>query len=282
MKRGLSRRSFLNAGLGAGVASALRGAPVPGFRLGCMDIVLRMTGKPEAFALAGKLGFEGVQVSLVSTPKQETLALSDPEALARCLVASRESGVPVAGTTLSAPYTRFDEASLKWVRDALPIVRALKTDIMLVAFFGVRVIADSAERDRVAELLKEVAPEAEKAGVILGVENTISAEDNARILDRAGSDAVRIYYDVGNSTNIGGFDAGKEIRWLGRNRICQFHLKDKGYLGEGKVNFPDVLSAIREIGYRGFAQLETSSPSGSIEEDMRRNLDYLRRLLRDL
>jgi hypothetical protein len=36
-----------------------------------------------------------------------------------------------------------------------------------------------------------ISPEADKAGVVLGLENTISAEDNARFLDRAGSSAVR-------------------------------------------------------------------------------------------
>ncbi len=98
-------------------------------------------------------------------------------------------------------------------------------------------------------------------------------------MERAGSKWIRVYYDVGNSTNIGGFDAPKEIRWLGKSRICQIHLKDKGYLGEGKVNFPEVLRAIEEIGFQGFANLETSSPSGSVESDVRRNLAYLRGLM---
>jgi sugar phosphate isomerase/epimerase len=128
-------------------------------------------------------------------------------------------------------------------------------------------------------LLPFFGPEAGRAGITLGIENTLSAEDNARLLERAGSHSIGVYYDVGNSTNMGGFDAPKEIRWLGRNRICQIHLKDEGYLGEGKVDFPEVLRAIREIGFRGFANLETTSPSGSVEGDVRHNLAYLRDLL---
>src|SRR6185437_5912746 len=72
---------------------------------------------------------------------------------------------------------------------------------------------------------RDIAPAAEKAGVILGLEDTISAEDNVRIMERSKSPAVLTYYDVGNSTE-GGFDVQKEIRWLGKERICQFHLKD--------------------------------------------------------
>jgi hypothetical protein len=39
------------------------------------------------------------------------------------------------------------------------------------------------------------------------------------------------------------------------------------------------MKIIGEIGYRGFANLETAAPSGSVENDMRRNLNYIRGLL---
>ncbi len=133
--------------------------------------------------------------------------------------------------------------------------------------------------DYVGDVLRELAPEAEKAHVILGLENTISAADNMRILDRTRSQAVMVYYDVGNSTR-NGFDVPREIRQLGRKRICQFHFKDNPhYLGEGSIDFNAILHAISEIDYRGFANLETDSPSRSVEEDMRRNLAYIRRLM---
>ena len=50
-------------------------------------------------------------------------------------------------------------------------------------------------------------------------------------------------------------------------------------MGEGKIDFPGVLKAIADIGFEGFANLETSSPSKDIEADMRRNLAYIRKLL---
>ncbi|HOK48295.1 MAG TPA: TIM barrel protein, partial [Bryobacteraceae bacterium] len=75
------------------------------------------------------------------------------------------------------------------------------------------------------------------------------------------------------------YDAPKEIRWLGKDRICQFHFKDRGYMGEGKVDFPAVMRAIEEIGFTGYAMLETSAPSGNIENDLRRNLSFVRKLM---
>jgi sugar phosphate isomerase/epimerase len=66
---------------------------------------------------------------------------------------------------------------------------------------------------------------------------------------------------------------------LGRERICQFHFKDKGYLGEGVVSFVPILKAIGDIEFKGYANLETTSPSGNVEKDTRRNLGYLRNLM---
>jgi sugar phosphate isomerase/epimerase len=128
-------------------------------------------------------------------------------------------------------------------------------------------------------VLKEIAPEAEKAGVILGLEDTISAEDNLRIMERTKSKAVLVYYDIGNSTN-GGFNVVREIEMLGKKRICQMHFKDNPhYLGEGKIDFPAVVQAVSRIGYEGHANLETDAPSKSVEADMRKNLAYVRRVV---
>ena len=46
-----------------------------------------------------------------------------------------------------------------------------------------------AASEAVGDALREVAPAAEKAGVILGLENTISARDNVRIMERSKSPA---------------------------------------------------------------------------------------------
>ena len=152
---------------------------------------------------------------------------------------------------------------------------------MLLPFFGKGAIEAKDEQDVVADLLAEIGPEAEKAKVILGLENTISAAENIHIMDRAKSKAVRVYYDTGNSAGKG-FDVYREIRTLGAKRICQIHLKDNPhYLGEGQIDFAKVLRSINEAGFKQWAILETEAPSRTIEADLKRNLVYLQRLLKD-
>ena len=254
-----------------------------GFKIGVTDWNLRMTGKIEAVALAAKLGFEGVEVSLGRNAGGNKLPLDNSEIQAQYVAEAKKHNIKLAGTCLDilhVNYLKNDKLGQKWVADGIQITRKLNARVMLMPFFGKGAMANETEMDYVADVLKELAPEAVKAGVLIGLEDTISAADNVRIMDRVKSKALMVYYDVGNSTR-NGFDVVKEIRWLGARRICQIHLKDEGYLGEGKIDFPRVIKTIDDTGYKAFANFETSSPSKNIEGDMLRNLAYVRKLMSD-
>ena len=273
----LSRREFLAA------SAAALPARTAGLRIGTMDGVLRRSGKPEAIGMAAGFGLAGVQVTLGRPAADGRLPLEDAALQARYLAESKRHGVPIDATYLDILHVnclKNDPLARQWVRRGIDITRRLKARILMTVFFGNCALAGRAEIDYAADVFRELAPEAEKAGVVIGFENLLPAEDNARALDRVASRAFRIYYDVGNSTNVGGFDVPREIRWLGRDRICQFHFKDQGYLGEGKVDFPAVLRAVAGIGFEGYANLETGAPSGDVAADLRRNLAYLRGLMR--
>ncbi len=275
----MTRRNWLTA---AALAPAARlSAARPNARIGVTDWNLRLAGKVEALALAKSLGFEGVEVSLGRNPVNGKLPLADPAIQEGYIEESEKQGIPLAGTCLDilhVNYLKNDKLGQKWVADAIPITKKLKARVILLPFFGKGAITEQSEQDYVAGVLKEIVPEAEKQGITLGLEDTISAEANARILDLVGSKALRIYYDVGNSTN-NGFDIYREMRWLGKDRMCQVHLKDRPYIGEGTIDFPKVIAILGEIGYQGFMNLETGAPSGSIPDDMRKNLAYVRRLM---
>ena len=238
------------------------------------------TPKPEAVGLAKRLGFEGLEINLGRRP--DGLPLSDPELQRQFLEQSREHELPIASTCLDILHQNFlksDPLGVRWVQQSIPITRRLGAGVVLLPFFGEGSIRGRGEMDRVADIIKEIAPEAEQAGVVLGLENLLSARDNAYLLDRIDSPAVRIYYDVGNSSNRG-YPVLEEIRWLGAERICQFHIKDNPhYLGEGDLDFSAIFATIAGIGFHGWGVLETASPSGDVQADMKRNLQFVRRKL---
>ena len=281
----LDRRQFLGAAVAAaaGLGRGAPAGPAPKLAIGVTDWNLKLGANPEAVPLAARLGFEGVQLSFGRKTPDGKLPVDNPETVARYLQLAGENRMRIDGTCVDKLHEdglKSEPRAVNWVSDSIRLTAALRTRVLLLPFFGKWAIVNRDEGDRVGDALRELAPEAEKAGVILGIEDTISAEDNVRILDRARSKNVLVYYDVGNSA-LAGFDVVREIRWLGGDRICQFHLKDNPYyLGEGKMPFGDILQAIRDIGFSGDANLETDTHAGSsVEADMRRNLAYIRGMM---
>jgi len=251
-------------------------------RIGITDWNLNLGADPQAVPLAATLGFEGVQVSFGRKIVDGKMPADNPETIAKYLALSKANNIPIDGTCADILHVnglKSDKLAPKWVLDSIRLTKALDTKVLLLPFFGPWALKTRAEMDYTGDRLRELAPEAEKAGVILGLEDTISAEDNVRIMDRSQAPNVKVYYDVGNST-VAGFDVVKEIRWLGKDRICQFHLKDNPhYLGEGKIQFAPIMRAIRDIGFSGFANLETDVRPENLDAGLRRNLAYIRQIM---
>ena len=122
------------------------------------------------------------------------------------------------------------------------------------------------------EILKKLAPEAEKAGVSIGVEYVwnkflLSPLEFRNFLDEIGSPMVKAYFDVGNVMAAGYPD--QWIRILG-DRISAVHFKDfkrsiadlDGFVDllEGDVPWDAVMQALKAIKYDGAVTAEMMPP----------------------
>lgn len=279
------RRSLLAAAGAPLLAFAPRRPKLEGLKIGVMAGSLGMREKPvAAIQAARRLGFDGVELIIGPAGPDHRMFLENPELQAQCVAEAREQRMPVSATVLNILHTEHlknQPIARKRVVDGIEITRRVGAKIMLIPFFRDAAPQTVAEQDHLSAIIKELVPQAEKAGLVFGFENTLSAEVNARMLDRVASPAFKVFYDVGNLTRAG-FDVLKEIRWLGRERICQFHFKDEGYLGEGKIDYRKVLAAIDSIGFSGYANFETRSPSKNVEADMRRDLAFIRGLIAEM
>jgi sugar phosphate isomerase/epimerase len=233
--------------------------------------------------MAKKFGLAGVQVTIPKSLDGKTLPLEDTALQHAWNEASKQYSIPLNATCLEMLHQdclKDNAHAPEWVHKGIAITKNLNAGILMLVFFNACQVLKRPELDYVIDQVKELLPEAQRAGIILGFENTISGEENRYAVDKVNSQWFKVWYDVGNSV-ANGFDAPKEIRALGRDRICAFHFKDKkGYLGEGEVNMPEVLRAIRDIRFEGVANLETKVPTG-VEADLKHNLDNLRKLMED-
>lgn len=288
----LTRRSFLKTSAGSAAAFALarpdRAAAVAaarrsGFSLFVCDWTLRKTSDPGSFALARSIGFDGVQVDFGRIGAGETRPpLLAPAHQERILAASREQGVAISslafGVLNSVPYKSVPETE-SWVIEGLPVVRKLGARVVLLAFFSKNdLVGDSPGVQETIRRLRAAAPRAADHGVILGIESWLKVGELERILDAVNSSAVQVYYDVGNMHKVGE-DYGAAIRRLGRERICEIHLKDYANLyGQGSIDFPAVRAACDATGYRGWLGVEGTQLPLGLEASLRHDVDYLRPL----
>ncbi len=289
MSRLVSRRQACQtlgvAAAALGLASLATAWGKPGrrrYKIGACDWSIGKANDPASFALAREIGLDGLQINLGSTA--DDLRLRQPAVQKLYLEAAHKTGIEIASLAIAelnnVPY-KSDERTVRWVSDSVDACRALGAKVVLLAFFVKGdLVGDEPGIAEVVRRLKTVAPKAEKAGVVLGIESWLSTEKHLEIIDRVGSPAVKVYYDVCNS-NDRGYDIYTDIRRLGKSRICEFHAKENGcLLGEGKVDFKRMREALEDIDYEGWIQIEGAIPKGkTVLESYQANSKYLRQVL---
>ncbi|MGZ8920707.1 MAG: sugar phosphate isomerase/epimerase family protein [Limisphaerales bacterium] len=260
-------------------ASTFRSAASSGerFKIGACEWSLRKSD-PSCFQLAKEIGLDGVQVDLGNL--KNGIHLRRPEMQQAYSAAAKEAGLEIA----SLATAEFNNIALKsepraaiWLHDSIQVAQALGVKVILVAQFHKGDLrGDQPGIDRTVELLRELAPRAEKAGVVFGLENYLSAANNLKIIERVGSRAVQVYYDVGNSTDMG-YNIYEEIRML-KGQICELHAKDGPHmLGKGRVDFRKVREAFDAIEFSGWVQIEAAAPN-DLCADYRVHSEFLRGL----
>ncbi len=308
----MDRRSFLEqtgivlaaaSSAGALTACASSSTPYVGAAgIGMCDWNLGPMCDPEQIPKAREADLEGIQVS-VGREQGGTveIVLRDPAVRRRYLELGREYGVTfhsiAIGLLNSYPLASEPRTAI-WLIDAIETAAALGASNVLMAFFSDGDLRyrdengefvddssgnfgsyrlDDGKVTSVIETLKHAVPRARDAGVILGLENTITARQNLEIIDRVGSEWLQIYYDVGNSTG-NGYDVPSELRLIGNDRLCEVHLKDWNtpMLGsaEGSVDMPAAAAALSDIGYDKWLVLETSGRRDHFLEDTRANVAW--------
>ena len=127
--------------------------------------------------------------------------------------------------------------------------------------------ADEIDDDKIAEVLKEIAPIGEKYNVTLLVETNGVYSDTKRLrklLDAVNSKWIAALWDMHHPYRYMGETGEETVENLG-DYIKYIHVKDSvmedgklmyKLMGEGDIPVPQMLSALQKIGYDGYVSLE--------------------------
>lgn len=144
--------------------------------------------------------------------------------------------------------------------------------------------AQNEATDATRAAMEKLIPAAERAGVVIGIENVwnnlwCKADLFTAFIDLFDSKWVRAYFDIANHVKY-----GKPEKWIAtlNNRIVRCHVKEfklaeNGHGGKfvglrtGSVNWPAVRKQLDAVGYNGWMTVE----GNPVTRDISRKLDLI-------
>jgi hexulose-6-phosphate isomerase len=283
------RRRFLQAALAAAAAPVtLLGDEKrkPHLKKAVKFGMIRIDGSIRSkFELIKSLGFLGVEMDSPS-------GIDKNEAVK----AVQDTGIVIHGVidsvhwrdTLSDPSEEVRARGLAALKTALEDAKIYgATTALLVPGVVKKGVTYEECRDRSQAEVRKALPLAEKLGVKIAIEcvwnNFITKpEQMVEYVDAFGSPFVGAYFDCSNMVKFG-VKSGDWIRALGK-RMLKFdfkgYSKKKGWvdIGEGDEDWPDIVKALGEVGYNGWATAEVAGGGRKELEDVANRMNKILQL----
>jgi hydroxypyruvate isomerase len=241
----------------------------------CIEMLLTEHDFYQRPARAAALGFKAIEF-------WGTSGKDIPRLKAAC----EEAGVAVAGFVGPCAFAMVNEHTeaelAAAMKESAGVAHQLGAQTLIITTGNAKAgVAREEQTDAIVGNLKVLAPLAEAARVKLAVEmlNTLvdhkgyfldHTADGRRIVDRVGSPAVGLLYDVYHMQVM----EGNLIQTIRDNAavIHHVHAADvpgRREPGSGEINYANVFKALDEAGYKGYCGFEFR-PSDNSESALKR------------
>jgi L-ribulose-5-phosphate 3-epimerase len=236
------------------------------YKVAVVDLMILKRQKLGAFQLAKDIGADGVEVDMGGLGNRDTFdnQLANPEIRQQFLDKAKELNVEICSLGMTGFFAQSfatRNGVERMVQDCIDTMKAMNVK---VAFLPLGVNADLTKnpelRPVVIERLKLVAPKAEAAGVVIGIESSLNATDEAKLLDEVGSKAIKSYFNFANALD-NGRDVNEELKILGKKRICQIHCSNTDGVWlqkDPKVDLKKIKQTLDKMKWEGWLVIERS------------------------
>ena len=257
------------------------------YKVSACDWMMLKRQKVGAMELAKEIGADGLELDMGGLGKRVSFDNKFTEKHFQELFISEcnRLGVEFSSIAMSAFYGQSfakRENYEQLIDECIATMQALGVK---VAFLPMGNQSDLVKEPElypiILERLKVVAKKAEAAGVVIGIETTLPAKEEAKLIDKINSPSIRSYVNFSSILKRDG-DIIKELKTLGKNRIIQIHASNTdGYWLENDpaINMNKIKKTLDDMGWSGWLVVERSRDTKdvhNVKKNYGANVKYLK------
>ncbi|MDR3220057.1 MAG: family 78 glycoside hydrolase catalytic domain [Dysgonamonadaceae bacterium] len=236
------------------------------YKVSACDWMMLKRQKIGAIELAKEIGADGLELDLGGLGQRESFENKLLEKKSRELFISEcnRMGIEFSSLALSAFYGQSFAKRENYEKLMDECIATMQAMGIKVAFLPMGNQSDIVKEPElyaiVLERLKVVAKKAEAAGVIIGIETTLTAKEEAKLIDKINSPAIRSYVNFSSILKRKG-NIINELKTLGKDRIIQIHASNTdGFWIENDpaLDMPKVKETLDKMGWSGWLVIERS------------------------
>jgi len=258
------------------------------YKVAVCDWMILKRQKPGAFQLAKDLGADGVELDMGSLGTNDTFvnSLTNAANCRRFLDAAQALNLEISSVAMSGFYAQSFAARAsvpRMTQDCMDTMRAMDVKIAFLPLGVSDLLKHPEMRPKVVERLKITGAQAEKAGVVIGVESELPAAEQIKLLDEVNSPAIKICFNFADAIQ-NNRDLISELKTLGADRICEIHATDQDgawLQNDPHIDLPAVKAALDEMNWRGWLVIERSRDTNDVHNVRRNygaNATYLKKI----
>lgn len=171
------------------------------------------------------------------------------------------------------------------VQDCLHAMKVMNSKVAFLPLGGIKSgwEQDPERRAEVVKRLKEVGDMAASEGVVIGIETQLDAKGDKKLLKEINSPGIKIYFKFQNALE-NGRDLCKELKILGKKRICQIHCTDTDGVTlpyNKRLDMHKVKKILDKMGWSGWLVVERSRDKDdvrNVKKNYGTNIKYLKEI----
>ena len=258
------------------------------YKIAVCDWMILKRQKIGSFKLVHELNGDGVELDMGSLGKRETFdnKLRDPHFQQLFRETAREFQLEVPSIAMSGFYGQsfLERANYEeLVRECLNAMKVMDAKVAFLPLGGIKAgwEGEPALRAEVVKRLKKVGDMAAAEGLVIGIETQLDAKGDVKLLKEIESFGIKIYFKFQNALE-NGRDLCKELKILGKKRICQIHCTDTDGVTlrfNERLDMNKVKKTLDKMGWSGWLVVERSRDKDdvhNVRKNYGTNIEYLK------